>query len=123
MLKSLLIVGSGSFVGGALRYLLSTTVQTWIDGWMPAGTLAVNVVGCLLIGLFCGITDQWLSPGVRLFLTVGFCGGFTTFSTLINDSMHLMRLQDATGACLNIIVSLAAGFIALLAGYQAARLI
>lgn len=123
MLKSLLIVGSGSFVGGALRYLLSQTVQTWVNSWMPAGTLAVNVVGCLLIGLFCGITDQWMTPGLRLFLTVGFCGGFTTFSTFINDNMHLLRLNDVTGACLNIIVSLIAGFIALLAGYQAARLI
>lgn len=123
MLKSLLIVGSGSFVGGALRYLLSRTVQSWIDGWMPAGTLAVNVAGCLLIGLMCGITDHWMTASLRLFLTVGFCGGFTTFSTFINESMHLMRLQDAAGACLNIVVSLVAGFAALLAGYQLARLI
>lgn len=57
MMKSLMIVGCGSFAGGALRYLLTRTVQNWFDGWMPAGTLAVNVLGCLLIGLFCGLSQ------------------------------------------------------------------
>lgn len=81
MLKSLMIVGCGSFVGGALRYLLTRTVQNWFDGCMPAGTLAVNVLGCLLIGLFCGLSQEWMPQSLKLFLTVGFCGGFTTFST------------------------------------------
>ena len=72
MLKSLMIVGCGSFVGGALRYLLTRTVQNWIDGWMPAGTLAVNVLGCLLIGLFCGLSQEWMPQSLKLFLTVGF---------------------------------------------------
>lgn len=88
MLKSLMIVGCGSFVGGALRYLLTRTVQNWIDGWMPAGTLAVNVLGCLLIGLFCGLSQEWMPQSLKLFLTVGFCGGFTTFSTFMNENMQ-----------------------------------
>ena len=67
MLKSLMIVGCGSFVGGALRYLLTRTVQNWFDGWMPAGTLAVNVLGCLLIGLFCGLSQEWMPQSLKLF--------------------------------------------------------
>ena len=66
MLKSLMIVGCGSFVGGALRYLLTRTVQNWFDGCMPAGTLAVNVLGCLLIGLFCGLSQEWCNH-LRIF--------------------------------------------------------
>lgn len=90
MLKSLMIVGCGSFAGGALRYLLTRTVQNWFDGWMPAGTLAVNVLGCLLIGLFCGLSQEWMPQSLKLFLTVGFCGGFTTFSTFMNENMQML---------------------------------
>lgn len=122
MLKSLMIVGCGSFVGGALRYLLTRTVQNWFDGWMPAGTLAVNVLGCLLVGLFCGLSQEWMPQSLKLFLTVGFCGGFTTFSTFMNENMQMLRISDAAGMCLNVVVSLVAGFVALYAGYQAARL-
>ena len=122
MLKSLMIVGGGSFVGGALRYLLTRTVQNWFDGCMPAGTLAVNVLGCLLIGLFCGLSQVWMPQSLKLFLTVGFCGGFTTFSTFMNENMQMLRISDAAGMCLNVVVSLVAGFVALYAGYQAARL-
>ena len=118
-----MIVGCGSFAGGALRYAVSRMVAAWC-AWLPAATMTVNVVGCLLIGLFCGLAGhgQWMTPNLRLFLTVGFCGGFTTFSTFMNENMHLLRLSDFAGACLNIVVSLVAGFAALYAGYQAARL-
>ena len=127
MLKSLMIVGCGSFVGGALRYLLTRTVQNWFDGWMPAGTLAVNVLGCLLIGLFCGLSQEWMPQSLKLFLTVGFCGGFVPIRdmepyTCELCGMQMLRISDAAGVCLNVVVSLVAGFVALYAGYQAARL-
>jgi CrcB protein len=93
MLKTLLYIGFGSFLGGIARYLLSRVVQNSVASAFPYGTMAVNLLGCLLIGLFFGlsertnlINDEW-----RIFLTVGFCGGFTTFSTFANENMTLLR--------------------------------
>ena len=76
----------------------------------------------LAIGLFCGLSQESMPQGLKLFLTVGFCGGFTTFSTFMNENMQMLRISDAAGMCLNVAVSLVAGFVALYAGYQAARL-
>ena len=93
MLKTLLVIGSGSFLGGIARYLTARLVQNSFASAFPYGTMVVNLLGCLLIGLVIGmaertnlINDEW-----RLFLTVGFCGGFTTFSTFANENMTLLR--------------------------------
>jgi CrcB protein len=93
MLKTLLVIGSGSFLGGIARYLTARVVQNSFASAFPYGTMVVNLLGCLLIGLVFGmaertnlINDEW-----RLFLTVGFCGGFTTFSTFANENMTLLR--------------------------------
>jgi len=90
---NILLVGVGSCLGGIFRYLLSKIVQTYATGTFPWGTLAVNVAGCLLIGLVYGLIDRGfqISDGVRLFLTVGFCGGFTTFSTFAHENFLLFN--------------------------------
>lgn len=99
MLKTLLIVGAGSFTGGALRYLLSKAIQSWGFHSFPVGTFCVNILGCLAIGLFYGLFERnnLMSANLRLFLTVGLCGGFTTFSTFINESFQMIR--DANFLC------------------------
>lgn len=91
MFYNILWVGLGSCLGGISRYLLSKIIQTNAATFFPLGTLAVNLGGCFLIGLIYGLIDRGmeLSPGVRLFLTVGFCGGFTTFSTFIHENYTL----------------------------------
>jgi len=93
MLKTLLVIGSGSFLGGIARYLTAKVVQNSFASAFPYGTMVVNLLGCLLIGIIFGmsektnlINDEW-----RLFLTVGFCGGFTTFSTFANENVALLR--------------------------------
>ena len=93
MLKTLLFIGSGSFLGGIARYLTSRIVQNSIASSFPFGTMVVNLLGCLLIGLIFGITERTnlISDEWRIFLTVGFCGGFTTFSTFANENMTLLR--------------------------------
>jgi CrcB protein len=93
MLKTLFIIGSGSFLGGVARYLTARVVQNSFASAFPYGTMAVNLLGCLLIGLIFGISERtnMISDEWRIFLTVGFCGGFTTFSTFANENMTLLR--------------------------------
>lgn len=93
MLKTLFFIGSGSFIGGIARYLTSRAVQNSIASSFPYGTLVVNLLGCLLIGLIFGISERTnlINDEWRIFLTIGFCGGFTTFSTFANENMILLR--------------------------------
>ncbi len=93
MIKTLVLIGSGSFIGGILRYLTSRFVQNTFISSFPFGTFVVNVIGCFLIGLFYGLSERGeiLSAEWRLFLTVGFCGGYTTFSTFANENVAMLR--------------------------------
>ena len=92
MIKILTFIGLGSFLGGVARYGVGRLV-TWLSGaptlW---GTFAVNVVGCFLIGLLYGLFDRYdgVAEHWRMFLTVGFCGGFTTFSTFSLETLTLL---------------------------------
>lgn len=92
-MKALLLVGIGSFAGGCARYALSRWVQTHLPGAFPFGTMAVNLAGCLLIGVLYGLSDRGriADPDLRLLLTVGLCGGFTTFSTFAGEGLSLFQ--------------------------------
>lgn len=93
MLKTLLYIGFGSFLGGIARYLTARAVQNSVASSFPYGTMVVNLLGCLLIGLIFGLSERTnlISDEWRIFLTVGFCGGFTTFSTFANENIALLR--------------------------------
>ena len=116
-MKTAFIVFMGSGFGGVLRYVVQLF---FIDrGFInfPAGTFTVNIIGCFLIGLFNAIADKnnMMSPDVRLALTTGFCGGFTTFSTFANENITLLRNGDyllfSTYTLSSFIVGIAAVFI------------
>lgn len=100
-----LVVGVGAAIGGVARYWLSGYVYKFLPSSFPYGTLAVNFIGCLLIGLIIfGLGEKELiSPLVRLFLTVGFCGGFTTFSTFSFETLNLLKEYDFFLAFMNIL--------------------
>lgn len=93
MLKTVLLVGTGGFLGSVSRFLVSRFVQNNINSVFPYGTFAVNIAGCLLIGLIYGFSERSsvLDQGWKLFLAAGFCGGFTTFSTFANENLALLR--------------------------------
>ena len=112
-----MIVGLGGFIGTVARFLISRYFQINFTTVFPWSTFVVNIVGCLLIGTIYGISEksEVLSPEIRLFLTVGICGGFTTFSTFSNDSFMLMREQEwfrfALYTSLSIFIGLMAVYI------------
>ncbi|PTL33082.1 fluoride efflux transporter CrcB [Prevotella sp. oral taxon 376] len=124
MIKDFLLVGMGSFVGGGVRLLVSRWVQSLAVMAFPWGTFAVNILGCLLIGLLSGLPSagHLMSANTRLVLTTGFCGGFTTFSTFMNENSALLKDGNHLYLMLYVSASLAAGFLALLLGSQLAKL-
>jgi fluoride exporter len=93
MIKTILLIGTGGFLGTVSRYLASKFVQENMPVAFPFGTFFVNISGCLLIGLIYGMSERSsiLSTGWKMFLAVGFCGGFTTFSTFANENLALLR--------------------------------
>ena len=90
MIKDIILVGIGSGIGGICRYLISLAMTQARNGF-PWGTFTINVVGCLLIGILWGATSRFqnVSPSFSLFLMVGFCGGFTTFSTFSKEGLTM----------------------------------
>ena len=123
MIRSLIIVALGGGMGSALRFLASKFVQDNMTGIFPYPTLAVNVVGCLLIGVFYGLSSRGSLGGdsAKLLLTTGLCGGFTTFSTFCNENLSLMRGGHALATLLYTGGSVVLGFFAVAVGYWIAE--
>jgi CrcB protein len=120
----LMLVGAGGFVGSALRFVISGWAQRLAaTGGFPYGTLAVNVLGCLLIGLLGGLAEyrQVLTPGQRLFLMVGILGGFTTFSTFGYETWTLAQDSEYLKAIANTLLQVVLGFAAVFVGVVVAR--
>lgn len=100
MIKSYLMVALGSALGGVARVALSGAIFRRWGTSFPWGTLAVNLTGCFLIGVFLSWAEVRfrLSPEARLFLMAGFCGGFTTFSTFALETTQLLKAGFPSGA-------------------------
>lgn len=111
MIRTLIFIGMGSCLGGIARYLLTRWVQESTSSSFPYGTLAVNLLGCLAIGMLYGLFDRhgWMGPELRAFLVVGFCGGFTTFSTFALENFAMLRDGNWVPAALYAGASLVLG--------------
>jgi fluoride exporter len=106
-MKELLMVGSGSLIGGVSRYLLGGVIQQFYPlARFPLATFAVNFLGCLAIGIIAGWGEHHqLSASARLFLVTGLLGGFTTFSAFGLETVYLMRTGNVMLGVLNVALS------------------
>jgi CrcB protein len=119
-----LLVGMGSFIGGNARFILARWVGGTIDARFPLGTFLINVGGSFLLGLLGGLLADRALPHadhLRLALGVGFCGGFTTFSTFEFETHALFEDGLWLSAVTNMFLSLFAGLLAVRFGIMSAR--
>ena len=119
MIKSVLIVGIGSFIGGALRYLISTLFKQYCTQGFPWGTLLVNLMGCFIFGAIFALFSKYSSTSHPwcLLLTTGLCGGFTTFSTFAYESVLMLQQGNLSGIISYVATSLIAGISLFALGY------
>ena len=122
IIKNILAVGAGSFIGGIARYLVSLAMKG-IEKGFPWATLAVNLAGCLMIGLLWGLLSRNAAENTSwgLFLTVGLCGGFTTFSTFSKEALAMLQTGQIWGFASYIAMSILAGIALVALGYYIAR--
>ncbi len=116
------MIALGSALGGVSRYLLGGYVQRWAGAAFPLHTLLINITGSFLLGFLYryGADSTALSPELRAMLTIGFCGGYTTFSTFSVETVRLLE-DGASGKAiayvlLSVLVSLGAAFVGMWAG-------
>ena len=115
----ILIIGLGGFAGSIARYLLYHGLDRHVQTYFPYGTFLVNIAGSLLLGIIYGLMQRGniLSEEMRLFLAIGFCGSFTTFSTFAYENMILLKGSNSTGALVYTIASVVVGIIFVYLGF------
>ncbi len=125
-MTNILLVGAGGFIRSVLRYLLSGWVQQSTNRMdFPFGILAVNIIGCFVIGLLAQFGEKYgtFSNESRAFLVIGVLGGFTTFSSFGNDTVNLFRQDFVMNAVANIGANVMLGLLAVWMGRTVGHLI
>jgi len=122
-LKALLFVAMGGALGAVLRYLISSGIYNWFGRSFPYGTLVVNVLGSLAIGLLSVLLVQKfnVSQEVKLGLVAGVLGALTTFSTFSWDTLHLLEQGFVQRAFLNVLLNVVVCIAAAWLGAQWAK--
>ena len=123
MIRNLLFVALGGALGSVVRYVVSRSFSGVETGGFPFATFVVNVVGCLILGFVSTLAarEGVMSDAVKVLITVGFCGGLTTFSTFCNESVGLMRPGTMMLAAMYAGASIALGLMAVWGGSMLAR--
>jgi len=119
MIRNILLIGIGGFIGSVARYFVSLLNLSINFHSIPVGTLLVNVIGSFIIGFLTGIAEKStiLTAEWRLFLMVGLCGGFTTFSSFANENLVLLHNGQIFSLLLYTGLSIFIGFLAVWLGY------
>ena len=118
MIKDFILVGIGSGIGGICRYLMSVIIGHAHNGF-PWGTFTANIAGCLFIGILWGVTNRYpnMSQAFTLMLMVGFCGGFTTFSTFSKEGLAMLQSNNYILFLIYTLGSVTLGLMAVGLGY------
>jgi CrcB protein len=117
MTRAIILVGLGGGLGSIFRYLTSVVVTKYVQTTFPLGTFAVNIIGCLIVGILLGLFErqQLTNPDLKFLLITGFCGGYTTFSAFASENINLFQSGNSLTAFVyiasSVLISLFAVFI------------
>jgi len=124
-MKNYFLVSLGASLGGVFRYWVTSIVHIFMPATFPYGTLTVNVIGSFVLGFIIYFLDpnELIEPHIRTFLTIGFCGAFTTFSTFSVETLNLLRESEYFLAGMNILLNLSFSLVAALVAFWMAKVI
>ncbi|HRZ27019.1 MAG TPA: fluoride efflux transporter CrcB [Spirochaetota bacterium] len=123
-MRVLIWIAAGGSLGAVARFLMARTVYRFTGAYFPWGTLAVNVLGCFIIGFLFELFERTaLSPEVKSFCTIGFLGAFTTFSTYSLETINLFRDGEFRLGAMNVALSNIVGIVAAVLGIMIARIL
>jgi fluoride exporter len=119
------MIGIGGVLGANARYLVASWASQRLGADFPYGTFIINVSGSLLLGFFMAFLEDraFIQANYRLFFATGFCGAYTTFSTLTYESLRLFQDGSYLFGCLNIIGSMVVGMLGVFLGFVIGRII
>jgi len=124
MRYNILLIAIGGLLGSVARYLTVVYITKIFPHPFPFGTFAVNIIGCLIIGIVYGLSLRflWLTPEWRLLLATGFCGGFTTFSAFALENIQLLEQSNYGTFAMYSISSFVLGLAAVFIGLSLTRI-
>ena len=118
MLRTILLIGTGGFIGSVMRYLVQIWVEKGLTSTFPLGTMVANIAGSFIIGIVFALAEKGnlMNAEWRMFLAVGFCGGFTTFSSFAYNNFTMLKENAFGQFFLNVGGSLFLGILAVYLG-------
>jgi len=124
-LEKYLVIAVGGSIGAILRYLTGVYSAKFFGTWLPYGTLIVNVAGSFILSFFMILFLEKLSldPLWRLFVAVGFCGSYTTLSSITYETLSIVMDGDYVRALLNIALNFGLSFLSAFTGIVLARML